>query len=88
MTRRDELSCRDFVEVIMAWLDGELEASTRDLFDAHLALCPDCVNYLASYETTVALGKCICDPDDPNAPVPDDVPEDLVRAVLAARRSR
>ena len=29
MTRRDELSCRDFVEVIMAWLDGELEASTR-----------------------------------------------------------
>ena len=88
MTRRDELSCRDFVEVIMAWLDGELEARSRELFDAHLAVCPDCVNYLDSYEKTVALGKCICDPDDPNAPVPDDVPEDLVRAVLAARRSR
>jgi len=88
MTRRDELSCRDFVEVIMAWLDGELEASTRDLFDAHLVVCPDCVDYLDSYKTTVALGKCICDPDDPEARVPDDVPEDLVQAVLAARRPR
>lgn len=88
MTRRHELSCRDFVEVIMAWLDGELEASTRDLFDAHLVVCPDCVDYLDSYKTTVALGKCICDPDDPEAPVPDDVPDDLVQAVLAARRPR
>jgi len=88
MTRRDELCCRDFVEVIMAWLDGELEAGIRDRFDAHLAVCPDCVNYLESYKTTVALGKCICDPDDPAAPVPDDVPEELVQAVLAARGPR
>lgn len=88
MTRRDELCCRDFVEVIMAWLEGDLEAETRDLFDAHLAACPDCVDYLDSYKTTVALGKCICGPDDPDAPVPCDVPEELVRAVLAARSTR
>jgi len=86
MTRRAELSCRDFVEVIMAWLDGELEPATRSLFDEHLVACLDCENYLDSYQMTVALGKSICDPDDPDGPGPDDVPEELVQAVLAARR--
>ena len=85
MTERDTLTCRDFVEVIMAWLDGELDAATRHVFEEHLAACEDCENYLDSYRTTVALGRSVCD-DDPDGPVPDDVPEDLVQAVLAARR--
>jgi len=88
MSERDELSCRDFVEVIMAFLDGELDAAQCALFDAHLAACPDCVHYLDSYKTTITLGKSICDPEDADAPVPDDVPEELVQAVIAARRLR
>lgn len=91
MSERDALTCRDFVEVIMAWLDGELEPAARQLFETHLEACPDCVNYLESYKVTVALEKCVCDadgPDGPDGPVPDDVPEELVQAVLAARRQR
>ncbi len=88
MSERDELTCRDFVAVIMAFLDGELDAGQRTLFDAHLVACPDCDNYLDSYKTTVALGKSICDPEGADGPVPDDVPEELVQAVLAARRTR
>jgi paraquat-inducible protein A len=42
MSERDELTCRDFVAVIMAFLDGELDAAQRALFDAHLVACPDC----------------------------------------------
>lgn len=86
MSERDELSCRDFVEVIMDFLDAELDAAQRALFESHLVACPDCEHYLDSYRTTVALGKRLCDPDDAGAPVPDDVPEALVRAVLAIRR--
>jgi anti-sigma factor RsiW len=88
MSARDQLTCRDFVEVIMAFLDGELDAEQGRLFDAHLAECPDCDHYLDSYKTTVALGKSICDPADADDPVPADVPEELVQAVLAARRQR
>jgi anti-sigma factor RsiW len=88
MSQRDELSCRDFVEVIMAFLDDELDTEQRALFDAHMVACPDCENYLDSYKTTVALGKSICDPEDADAPVPDDVPEELVQAVIAARRQQ
>ena len=88
MSERDELTCRDFVEVIMAFLDGELDTAQRACFYAHMNACPACVCYLDSYKTTVALGKSICEPEELDGPVPGDVPEELVQAVLAARRRR
>ena len=79
------LTCREFIDFIMAWLDGELEPEVRRSFAEHLDMCPDCVDYLDSYQRTVALGKAAWDaPGD--APVPNEVPEELVQAVLAARR--
>jgi len=79
------LTCREFIDFIMGWLDGELEPAVRRSFAEHLDMCPDCVDYLDSYQRTVALGKAAWDaPGD--APVPDEVPEQLVQAVLAARR--
>ena len=86
MTDRDELTCRDFIEVIRAWLDDELEPATRTLFAEHLALCVACEDYLRSYQLSVKLGKRAFLPGDPDDAVPDDVPEELVQAVLAARR--
>ena len=88
MTERAELTCRDFIDVIMAWLDDALDPATRREFDEHLAECVDCANYLRSYRLTVSLGKGACAPGDPDGPVPDDVPEELVQAVLAARKQR
>ena len=85
MTRlTDELTCREMVDFIADYLDGSLAPHRRDIFDAHLRQCPDCVAYLGSYAATVQLAKG-CEPD---APVPPDVPEDLVRAILAARPPR
>lgn len=88
MSQRDDLTCRDFVEIIMAFLDGELDGDQCVLFESHLVACPDCDRYLDSYKTTVALGKSICDDAGLDGPVPGDVPEALVQAVLAARRQR
>jgi anti-sigma factor RsiW len=79
------LTCREFIDFIMSWLDGELEPDVRRSFARHLDMCPDCVDYLESYQRTVELGKAAWDlPGD--APMPDEVPEELVQAVLAARR--
>ncbi len=88
MAERAELTCRDFIDVIMAWLDGELEPATRKRFDEHLTACVDCAHYLRSYQMTVALGKSVCGPRDPSGPVREDVPEELVQAVLATRKRR
>ena len=82
-----ELTCREFANFLMAYDDGELAAAERARFDAHLAECPDCVAYLGSYRTTVALGRKAF--ADENADARPHAPEELVRAVLAARsRSR
>ncbi len=88
MTERAELTCREFIDVIMAWVDDALDPATRTEFDEHLAACVDCANYLRSYQLTVSLGKRAYAPGDLDGPVPDDVPEELVQAVLAARKRR
>ena len=81
-----ELSCREIADFLMAYEDGELAEPARREFDAHLAECRDCVAYLASYRATVALGKRAFADED--AAAADEVPEELVAAVLAARRRR
>ena len=85
MTRpADTLPCREMVDFMSDYLDGSLEQPTRALFDAHLRICPDCVAYLGSFAEAMRLAK-ECHGDDS---VPADVPEDLVRAILATRRPR
>jgi anti-sigma factor RsiW len=79
-----ELTCRELVEFLMAYDDGELAPPERAVFEAHLAECPDCVAYLDSYRRTVALGKRAF--ADEAASARGAVPEELVAAVLAARR--
>jgi len=78
-----ELTCREFIDFIIAYLDGELSAQQALLFEAHLDVCPDCVHYLESYRATSSLAAQAM--NQPSEPLPEEVPEDLVRAVLAAR---
>lgn len=78
------MKCREFVEFLMAYLDGDLAEETRSLFDEHMRECPSCVSYLETYSETIRLGRLACDDDA----APLDAPEDLVAAILAARRSR
>jgi anti-sigma factor RsiW len=76
------VTCRELADFVMGYLDGELEAEQRRRFEAHLAECPDCVRYLREYRATVhASQNAYADADD----VPADVPDDLVKAILAAR---
>lgn len=77
------LTCRELIDFLADYLDGGLEQDSRAAFEAHLAACPRCVDYLASYRETVRLGKRACDPD---AELPADVPAELVDAILASRR--
>jgi anti-sigma factor RsiW len=79
------MTCREFVEFLMNYLDEALPEEQRVTFDAHMDECPGCVAYLDSYRETIRLGKCLC--DDPETDFPADVPEKLVAAILAARSS-
>ena len=79
------VTCRTFVEFLMDYLSGGLPDSQRDEFDAHVAACVACVAYMKTYKETVELGKAAF--QDPDSEVPTEVPEDLIKAVLAARRA-
>ena len=80
------LTCREFIEFLMEFIDGELEPARRRLFLEHLASCRDCAAYLESYRATVALGRRVCSEPD-KAVGENEVPEELVRSILAARRN-
>jgi anti-sigma factor RsiW len=82
----NELTCREVVDFLADYLAGELEPDTRAVFEQHLAGCPACVAYLRTYAETIRLAKAACQtPDDPVAP---EVPDELLRAILAARQGR
>ena len=78
------LTCRDLIEFIADYLDGTLPEQERALFDSHLSLCVHCREYLDSYKLTILMSRIAmqADADEQDSPV---VPEEVVRAVLAAR---
>ena len=77
------MTCQELTEFIMDYRSGGLTREERAEFEAHLANCADCVRYLKSYEETIRLARgAVLNPDEP---IPEDVPEELVRAILAAR---
>ena len=80
------LSCREFVEFLADYLAGQLPNDEVTRFNAHLAGCPSCVSYARTYQDAVRLGRdaLLC----PDEQLPGDVPEDLVRAILDARRDK
>lgn len=77
------MTCREFVEFLGDYLSGDLPPHQAARFDEHLARCPSCASYTRTYREAVRLGRRAVLSSD--GPVPDDVPEDLVRAIIAAR---
>ena len=75
------MTCRDFADFLFAYADGDLAQAERTAFDEHLAICPDCVRYLAQYLDTIAAA-----PEAFGDERFVDVPEDLVQAIVASRR--
>ena len=80
---RQNMTCRELIEFLEEYLEGELTPSQRRSFEAHIDECLECKSYLDSYRQTIRLSKSALSPDDS---IPAGVPEDLVKAILASRR--
>ncbi len=76
------LTCQQIIDFVMSYLDNELPAEDREIFDAHLEICDDCRNYLASYKATQQMSAELGRADAAAPPIPAE----LVAAILAARR--
>jgi len=79
-------TCKDFVEFLDDYLGGGLDSARLTAFNEHLAACPSCVSYMKTYQDAVRLGRGALRPSPD--PVPAEVPEGLVRAILVARNPK
>ena len=80
------MTCREFADFMADYLGNELGAEGRASFEHHLKVCANCRKYLDGYTATIELGRRAF--DDLDAAVPPDVPEELVQAILDARKLR
>ena len=78
----DYITCAELIDFIAEYREGTLASADVHELERHLAVCPSCVDYLASYDRTVALLGIVRS----EAPAPEGVPAPLVAAILAARR--
>lgn len=84
-TAAGSVSCQTCVEFLMDYLDGVLPADQRFRFDSHLAFCPDCKNYLDNYRQAISLaGEA---GQEARAELDANIPPDLIKAILAARKA-
>jgi anti-sigma factor RsiW len=47
------MTCRELVELVTAYLEGELDPATEARFVEHLALCDGCERYLDQFRTAI-----------------------------------
>ena len=78
------MTCRELAEFLWKYLERDLSEDERFHFDAHLSVCPHCVAYLKTYQETIRMSREVF-PNFDEA-VPPEVPEELLKAVLSARR--
>jgi anti-sigma factor RsiW len=75
------MTCSDLItNFISDYLDGSLPPDTLADFEHHLDVCPSCVAYLLTYRMTIAMSGAA----HASRPDAEDVPEDLVKAILAS----
>ena len=75
LLRRNDLVCRQIVELVTDYLEGELSARDRARFEAHLAECDGCAGYLEDMRRMVESMSQL--PDPPMDPATHDA---LLRA--------
>jgi len=76
------MNCRDIIEFLAEYLDGELSAHTNAEFERHLAVCKSCLAYLATYRETIRATRFASAQKDD---LLDDAPEELIEAILHTR---
>lgn len=53
LTAEQEMACQQLVELITDYLEGALPRPVVQQFEAHLAVCTGCTNYLDQMRTTI-----------------------------------
>lgn len=62
------ITCRELVELLSDFLDGELAPEQRLVVEQHLGQCPGCVVYVETYQLTIQMTRRL-----PGTPLPAEL---------------
>ena len=75
------MTCREALDFLIDYLEGNLTLPQKVAFKVHLALCRQCRDYLDAYEKTIrAVRESTVDQR-----LYDELPEELIQAILSSR---
>ncbi len=73
---REELpTCREVVELVTDYLEGQMAPDDRERFEMHLAICEPCATYLEQMRLTIGAAGALDD-----SKIPDHQRDGLVAA--------
>jgi anti-sigma factor RsiW len=73
-------TCRDTAKLLLDYVEGTLEPGKRRKLDAHLADCPECQAFLATYRETIRLTRGALPPE---SEMPPELRDRLVQFLKA-----
>ena len=79
------MTCQELAEFLFDYVHGELPATVATTFQRHLDVCADCRAYVSTYSQTIAISKTAFQATCESTR--EGIPDELVKAILSARRS-
>jgi anti-sigma factor RsiW len=74
LRRKRGLTCQELVELVTDYVDGALSRRDRARFDAHIAACGNCSEYVEQFRETIRVTGTLHE---------DDVSPEAASALLA-----
>jgi anti-sigma factor RsiW len=83
LLNRKKLTCRELVELVTEFLDGSLSRRDRARFEAHIAACGNCTQYVEQFRETIRLTGTLRESD-----VPAEAAAELLEQFAEWKRGR
>ncbi len=78
-----QITCAEFEAFLLDYHEGNLSERQREVFEYHFTICPHCRVQFTAYLRTIELGRRIFAAGE--EAVPEEVEDELINAILAAR---
>ena len=72
-------TCKEITDLIFGYLNDQLSPRVKRDFQRHLRICPDCVNFLNTYQKTASVTRSIR---------PEEIPSKVRSNILDFLRAR
>lgn len=76
-------TCRETIELLMDYLEGQLPPEEKSALDAHFAACKPCLEFVRSYERTPSVLRKATEVE-----IPPEVSDRLIQFLKEKRTRR